>query len=107
MIEIYNPVANYLQPFQRLLEIARRLLRYTKDAGKNELLSHDIWVRETQDRDKDSFQWRKPCTPLLYFSFSPSRSVIPQTTQQNKSQVTATLELVMLVGMKYATELGS
>jgi len=104
MIEIYNSVANYFQPFQRPLEIERRLLRCTKEAGKNEPLSHDIWVRESQDRDKDSFQGRKPCKPLLYFSFSPSKDVIPQTTQRNKSQVTETLELVMLVGMKYATE---
>jgi len=106
IIEIHNSVANYFQPFQRPLEIERRLLRCTKEAGKNELLSHDIWVRESQDRDKDSFQGRKPCKPLIYFSFSPSKAVILQTTQRNKSQVTETLELVMLVGMKYATKSG-
>jgi len=72
----------------------------------NRPLSHDICVRESQDRDKDSFQGRKPCKPLLYFSFSPSKAVIPQTTKRNKSQVTETLELVMLVGKKYATESG-
>lgn len=104
MIEIYNSVANYFQPFQRPLEIERRLLRCTKEAGKNEPLSHDIWVRESQDRDRDSFQGRKACKPLLYFSFSPSKAVIPQTSQRNKSPVTETLELVMLVGMKYAME---
>ena len=95
MIEIYNSVANYFQPFQPLWEIERRLLRCTKEAGKNEPLSHDIWVRESQDRDKDSFQGRKPCKPLLYFSFIPSNALILQTTQRNKSQVTETLELVI------------
>jgi len=106
MIEIYNAVANYFQPFQCPLEIERRWLRCTKEGGKNKPLSHDIWVRESQDSDKDSFQERKSCNPLLYFSFSPSTAIIPQTTQRNKSQVTETLELVMLVGMKYATESG-
>jgi len=106
MIEIYNSVANNFQPCQHPLEIERRLLRCTKEAGKNEQLSHDIWVRESQDKDKDLFQGRKPCKLLLYFSFSPSKAVIPQTTQRNKSQVTETLELVMLVGMKYAMESG-
>jgi len=67
MIEIYNSVANYLQPFQRPLVIERRLLRCTKEAGKKEPVSHDIWVRESQDRDKDSFQGRKPCKP--YYTF--------------------------------------
>jgi len=106
IIEIYNSVANYFQPFQLPLEIERRLLRCTKEAGKKEPLSHDIWVRESQHRDKDSFQGRKPCKPLPNFSFSRSKAVIPQTTQRNKSQVTEPLELVMLVGMKYATQLG-
>jgi len=32
MIEISNSVANYFQPFQRRLEIERRLLRCTKEA---------------------------------------------------------------------------
>jgi hypothetical protein len=104
LIEIYNSVANYYQPFQRPLEIERRLLRCTKETGKNEPVCHDIWVRESEDRDKDSFQGRKACRPLLYFSFSPPNAVIPQTSQRNKSAVTETLELVMLVGMKYATE---
>ena len=67
-------------------------------------MSHNIWVRESQDRDKDLFQGREACKPLLYFSFSPSKAVIPRTSQQNKSLVTETLELVMLVGMKYTTE---
>jgi len=106
MSEIYNSVANYFHLLQRALEIERRLLRCTKQAGKNKLLSHNIWVRESQDRDKDSCQGRKPCKPLLYFSFSPSKAVIPHTIQRNKSQVTETLELVMLVGIKYATESG-
>ena len=104
MIEIYNSVANYYQPFQRPLEIERRLLRCTKETGKNELLSHDIWVRGSEERDKDSFQGRKACKPLLYFSFTPSKALIPTTSQRNKSPVAETLELVMLVGMKYATE---
>jgi len=77
MIEIYNSVANYFQPFQPPLEIERRLLRCTKEAGKHEPRSHNIWVRESQDRNKDSFQGRKPCKPLLYFWFSPSKAVIP------------------------------
>jgi len=72
MIEIYNSVANYFQPFERPLEMERRLLRCTKEAGKNEPLSHNIWGWESQDRDKDSFQGRKLCKPLLYVSFSPS-----------------------------------
>jgi len=80
LIEIYNSVANYFQPFQRPLEIERRLLRCTKEVGKNEPLSQDIWVRESNDRDKDSFQGRKTCKPLLYFSFSPSNALIAQTT---------------------------
>jgi len=104
MLEIYNSVANYFQQFQRPLEMERRLLRCTKEAGKNESLSHAIWVRESEATDKDSFQGRKPFKPLLYCLFRPSMAVIPQTTQRNKSQVTETLELVILVGMKYATE---
>ena len=104
MIEIHNLVANYFQPFQRTLEIERRLLRCNTEAGKNEPLSHNIWARESQDRDRDSFQGRKACKPLLYFSFSPSKAVIPQTSQQNKSLLTDTLKLVMLVEMKYVME---
>ena len=104
LIEIYNSVANYYQPFQRPLEIERRLLRCTRETGKNEPGCHDIWVRESEDRDKDSFPGRKASRLLLYFSFSPPNAVIPQTSQRNKSVVTETLELVMLVGMKYATE---
>jgi len=42
IIEIYNSVENYYQSFQYELEIVRRLLRCTKDAGKNKPLSHDI-----------------------------------------------------------------
>jgi len=105
MIEIYNLVASYFQPFQRPLEIERRLLRCIKEAGKNKPLSHDIWVWESQDWGKDSFQGRKPYKPLLYLSFCPSKAVILETTQRNKYQVTETLELVILVGMKYATDL--
>jgi len=56
IIEIYHSGANYFHPFQRLMEIERRLLRCTKEAGKTKPLSHNIWVRESQDRDKDSFQ---------------------------------------------------
>ena len=67
-------------------------------------MSHDIWVPESQDRDKDSFQGRGACEPLLYFSFSPSPAVVLRTSQRNKSPVTETLELVMLVGMKYVME---
>ena len=104
MIEIYNAVPNYFQPFQHPLEIERRLLRCNKEAGMNEPVSHDIWVRKSQDRDKDSFQEMKACKPLLYFSFSPSKAVILWISQRNKFQVTETLELVMLVGMMYATE---
>ena len=107
IIEIYNSVANYFQLFQRPLEIKRRLLRCSKEAGKNQPVSHDIWVRESQNRDKDSFQGRKACKPLLYFSFSPSKAVIPETSQRNISPVTETLEPVMLVGIKYATELSN
>jgi len=36
----------------------------------------------------------------------PSDAVILHTSQRNKSQVRKTLELVMLGGMKYATESG-
>ena len=79
-------------------------MQCTKEAGKNEPLSHDIWVQESQDRDKDSFQERKTHKPLLYFSFSPSKVVIPQTLEQNKSPVMDTLELVMLVERKDAME---
>jgi len=106
MIEIHNSVANYFRQVQCPLEIVRRPLRCTKEAGKYGPLSHDICVRESQDRDNDSFQGGKPCKPLLYLSFSPSKALIPLTTQRNKSQVTETLELVMLVGMKYGTESG-
>src|SRR5205807_1128843 len=87
LFEIYNSVANYYQPFQRPLEIERRLLRCTKETGKNELVCHDIWVQESEDRDKDSFQGRKAYRPLLYFSFSPPNALIPQTSQRNKSAV--------------------
>ncbi|KAG0638795.1 hypothetical protein HOY80DRAFT_1001502 [Tuber brumale] len=103
-IEIYNSVANYFQPFKRPLEIEKRLLRCIKETGKNQLLSHDIWVHESEDRDKNSFQGRKVYKPLLYFSFSPSKVAIPQTSQRNKSLVAERLELVMLVGTKYTTE---
>jgi len=72
MIKSYNLVANYYQPFQHPLEIERRLVRCTNEAGKNEPLSHDILVQESQDKDKDSFQERKACKPLQSLSFSPS-----------------------------------
>ena len=91
MIEIYNSVANYHQPFQYLLEIEQRLLRCTKEVERNKTLSHDIWVWESQDTDKNSFQGRKICKLLLYISFSSSKAVILQTTQRNTSLVTETL----------------
>jgi len=104
MIEIYNLVAIYFQLFQYPLEIERRQLRFTKETGKNKPLSHDIWVRESQDWDKDAFQGRKACKPLLYFSFSPAMAVIACTSPRNEFQVAETLELVRLVEMKYVTE---
>ena len=104
MIENYNSRANYFQPFQRPLEIKRRLLVRTNEAGNNKPVNHNIWVRESHDRDKDSFQGWKACKPLLYFWFSPSKAVILQTSQGNKSPVAVTLEFVKLIGMKYATE---
>ncbi|KAG0643370.1 hypothetical protein HOY80DRAFT_997773 [Tuber brumale] len=60
IIESYNSVVNYFTPFQPPVEIEKRLLRCTKDIGENQLLSHAIWVCESEDRDKDSFQGRKP-----------------------------------------------
>jgi len=79
-------------------------LQCTKEAGKNKPVSYNICVWESQDRDNDSFQGRKACTLLLYFSFSSSKAVILQTTQQNIPPVTEILELLMLVGMRYATD---
>jgi len=58
-----------------------------------------------RERDKDSFQGRNPCKQILDFLFSPSKAVMPQTTQRNKSQVIGTRELVMLVEMQYVMEL--
>jgi len=51
MIEIHNSGANYFQLFEHPLKIERRLLRCTKEAGRNEALSHNIWVPGSQDRD--------------------------------------------------------
>ena len=97
---------NYFDHSQHPLEIERRLLPCTKEAEKNRPLSHDIWVRESQDRDKHSFQGRKACQPVLYFSFSPSKALIPRITQRNISQVTEILDQVILVGMKYTMASG-
>ena len=66
MIEIYNLVANNFHPFQRPLEVERRLLQYTKEAGKNKPVSHNIWVRESQDRENISTNVR--C--ISYFSLA-------------------------------------
>lgn len=70
----------------------------------NQWMSHDIWVHERQDRDKDSFPGGKACKQLLYILFSLYKAIIPQTSQRNKSPVVETLQLVMLVVMKYKTE---
>jgi len=43
ILPIYNSLAKYFQFFQRPLKIERRLLRCSNHAGKNELLSHDIF----------------------------------------------------------------
>ena len=67
-------------------------------------MRHDIWVHERQDRDKDSFPGGKACKQQLYILFSPSKAIIPQTSPRNESPVVETLQLVMLVVMKYKTE---
>ncbi|KAG0633504.1 hypothetical protein HOY80DRAFT_1063569 [Tuber brumale] len=59
MIKIYNSAANYFPRFQYPREFEKRMLQYTEEIGKNLLLRHDIWVHESEDRDKDSFQGRK------------------------------------------------
>ena len=76
-IEVYNSVANFYQPFQRPLEVQKRFLRCVRSGhGKRSAVTHDVWVRVKQDRTEDSFQGRKVCTPLLYFSYTPTKFAV-------------------------------
>jgi hypothetical protein len=119
-IEVYNSVANFYQPFQRPLEVQKRFLRCVRsDDGKRPAVTHDVWVRVKLDRTDDSFQGRKVCRPLLYFSYTPpnfaaqlcgpggqrvAAKLQPRSTRghsNHKVPVPQTLELAVLAGFKY------
>src|SRR5205085_498817 len=71
-IEVYNSVANFYQPFQRPMEVQKRLLHCVRSLNsKRSTVTHDVWVRVKLKRTEDSFQGCKVCTPLLYFSYKP------------------------------------
>jgi hypothetical protein len=88
--------------------------------GKREPVTHDIWIRANADRTQDSFQGRKASRPLLYFAYTPpqfaatlcgsdgQRVASQRRTDRVRGRIVQTLvpqtiELVMLVGMKFTT----
>ena len=76
-IEVYNSVANFYQPFHQPLEVQKQFLRCVQFGGnKRSAVMHNVWVRVKQDWTLDSFQGCKACTPLLYFSYMPSKFAI-------------------------------
>ena len=55
-IEVYNSVANFYQPFQRPMEVQKRLLHCIRSLnGKRSAVTHDVWVRVKLERTEDSF----------------------------------------------------
>ena len=78
-IKVYNSVSYRYQPFQRLNEVDKQLLRCTAKWRRfSEGLTHNIWVCVTPDREKDTFQGRKACFPLLYGEYTPSDDILMQ-----------------------------
>ena len=84
----------------------------------------NIWVRISQNRTQDTFQGRKLCTPLLYFSYTPPKFATQlhgpeghcvETELQTKStqgrrhevMMPKTLELAVLVGYKFTGSSGN
>jgi len=118
-IEVYNSVANFYQPFQRPLEVRKRLLRCVRSGdGKRPPVTHNVWVRVTQDRTEDAFVGCKVCRPLLYFSYTPpmfaaqlrgpegqkvGAELQPRSTGGRKHEVLVpqALELAVFAGYKY------
>jgi hypothetical protein len=92
-IEVYNNVANFYQPFQRPLQVEKRLMHcvWTGD-GKRNLVSHKIWVRVNADRTQDSFQGHQVCMPLLYFAYTPPKLAV-QHRAPDGQQIAAKLQL--------------
>ena len=123
-IEVYNSVANFYQPFQRPLEVQKRFLRSVQSGdGKRPAITHDVWVRVKLDRTEDTFQGRKVCTPLLYFSYTPpafatklrgpagERVAVESRQQCTRGRnhvvwVPQMLELAVLVGYRYKNPSG-
>jgi hypothetical protein len=124
IIEVYNSVANFYQPFQRPLEVEKRFLRCVRSSdGTRPAVTHDVWVRVDADRGMDTFQGRKVCTPLLYFSYRPPGVAVrfrgpggekvasqPQSRstrgRNHLGLVPKTLELAVLAGHKYTSRAG-
>jgi hypothetical protein len=76
-IEVYNIVTNFYQPFQRPLQVEKRLMHCVRIGdGKRTPVTHTIWVHVNADRMQDSFQGRQVCMPLLHFTYIPPKSAI-------------------------------
>ena len=76
-IEVYNSLANFYQPFQQPLEVQKGILRCVRFGGdKKSAVTRNVSVCVKQDRTHDSFQGRKACTPLLYFSYTPPKFAV-------------------------------
>ena len=123
-IEIYNSVLNFYQPFQRPLEVQKWYLRCVRwGDGKRPGVTHNVWVRVSQDRTQDTFQGRKVCAPVLYFGYTPPRFAAelcgpegqrvetrpkPRSKQGRKHEVMVpkTLELAVLVGYRFTGSAG-
>ena len=99
-IEVYNSVANFYQPFQRPLQVEKRLMRCVRTGnGKRTPITHTIWVRISADRTQDTFQGREVCMPLLYFAYTPPKSAI-QHRAPNGQRVSAKLQPRSMGGRK-------
>jgi len=100
LIEVYNSVANFYQPFQRPLQVEKRLMRCVRTGdGKRTPVSHTIWVRVNADRTQDTFQGRQVCMPLLYFAYTPPNSAV-QHRAADGQQVAAKLQSRSVEGRK-------
>jgi hypothetical protein len=99
-IEDYNSMANFYQPFQRPLQVEKRLMRCVWTGnGKRTPITHTIWVRISADRTQDSSQKREVFMPLLYFAYTPQKSAV-QHRALNGPRVSAKLQLRFIRGPK-------
>ena len=69
-IQVYNSVVFYYQPFQQPKEVKKVFLK-CPPGRSSPTQPNAIWIRETDDRTRDTFQGRRVVIPYLYFEYTP------------------------------------